>query len=435
MQLFSDQWLPWLALCLLLWLDSVSASATPRDVDVADTNRPRVRWRGLLQAQRWAILAAGFFCLHALTGAHNAVFGALMTATILLYFGVARRFWAVRDAWVGLLLIAMICAIVLVPLFYPYLILQERIHDQRIVSIEQLADGAARPLEFASAWSRFYLWVDGATGWPSAFLGCCPRTLLFPGAVPIVLAIIGLLSIDKKRRDHQQMWLLFLTLCFLLSLGPAFGLYRLVAVFPGTKLIRVPSRFMMPGNLALAMLAAFGAAAVARWVSRERGVSAALRKLHFVPSRSALVLGLLAVLFAVEAGYAPMTTYPFSPEPYPLYRWLGEYEEEFAIMEYPLSPDSPAIASRKTFYSIYHWKRLIVGYSGWRSEENEERQWRLQRMFPSDAALDELSELGVRFVPVYEDRVSEERLQSIAAQPRLVAVQRFGLIQVYELDR
>jgi hypothetical protein len=258
---------------------------------------------------------------------------------------------------------------------------------------------------------------------------------LFPGAVPIVLAIIGLLPIGKKRRDYRRVWLLFFTLCFLLSLGPEFGLYRLMAALPGTSLIRVPSRFMMPANLALAMLAAFGAAALARGVGRERADSATVRKLDFIRSRPASILVLLAVLFAVEASYAPMTTYSFSPEPYPLYRWLGEQEGEFAIMEYPVSPDSPAIAARKTFYSIYHWKRLIVGYSGWRSQENEQMQWRLERSFPGDAVLDELGELGVRFVPVFEDRVTEERLQSIAAQPRLVAVGRFGTVQVYELDR
>ena len=130
-----------------------------------------------------------------------------------------------------------------------------------------------------------------------------------------------------------------------------------------------------------------------------------------------------------------MTTYPFSPDPPAVYRWIGEQEGQFAIMEYPVSPDSPAIASRRTFYSIYHWKKLIVGYSGWQSEENAARLWRLQRTFPGDAALDEMAGLGVRYVPVFEDRVGEPRLQRIRAQLRLVPVQRFGSVQVYELDR
>ena len=422
MQLFSDQWLPWLALCLLLWIDSVSAAARPP----GDS--------GLVRRQRWVLLAAGFFCLHALTGAHNAVFGALMTAAILLYYGISRRLWSQRDAWVGLLVIATICIVVLGPFFYPYLLLQERMYEARISSAEVLDGYSARLQEMVTAWSHFYLWVDRATGWPSSVFGCCPRTLLFPGAVPLALALFGLLWTHDRRWRSQKFWLFFFTLCFLLSFGPALGLYRVIGFLPGARLIRVPSRFMMPANLALAMLAAYGAAALAQWVSRDRRESAAPRILHSIRSRPAWVLGLLAVVFAFEASYAPMATHPFSPDPPAVYRWISEQEGQFAIMEYPVSPDSPAIAARRTFYSIYHWKNLIGGYSGWQSEENAARLRRLQRTFPGDAALDEMAGLGVRYVPVFEDRAGERRLQIIGAQPRLVPVRRFGSVQVYELD-
>ena len=59
-------------------------------------------------------------------------------------------------------------------------------------------------------------------------------------------------------RSHAVFYLLVLLTCAWLTVGPPFGLWGWVYWLPGFSFIRVPSRFLLLGYLALAVLAAFG---------------------------------------------------------------------------------------------------------------------------------------------------------------------------------
>lgn len=397
-QFFGDHWLPWLALATLVWLERRTA--------------------------RSALVAGALFVLHATTGSHNAVFGALLVAVLAAVHLVRARLWADSGWWRSVATFALLPVLVLVPLFYPYLLVQERMAGERGANPEVLAAGSARPIDLLSGASRLHAEIDDRWGWPSDALGAEPGAHLFPGWVPLLLAVIGVGAARRPRTPGAEpvprpgaapVWWLLAGVCLWLALGPAAGLYEAVRMLPGLQLIRVPSRFVLPGLLALAVLAGVGAGVLAR---RRRGALW-------------VVLALLA--FAAESVYAPVEWTTFDIEPGPAIEWIAARPGRFAILEVPVDADNLASHARQTLYSVHHFQRLLVGYSGWRSPEVTRRLRRIERRFPARAVLGELSELGVRYVIAREERLPEPRLRRMRRERRLTEVFRSGTVSVWEL--
>lgn len=112
------------------------------------------------------------------------------------------------------------------------------------------------------------------------------RVLLFPGAMPLLLAAVGLFAClradDRGARRVGRLGLALTTVGALLALGASdvgwrrFSLFRLLfEVLPGWKSIRAADRFWVVGMLGLAILAAVGACRVVDsldgwWRSRSR---------------------------------------------------------------------------------------------------------------------------------------------------------------------
>ena len=400
-QMFGEHWLPWFVWALLIWLQQSGD-------DEAVSRRP---WK-------WPLVAAGFFCLTALSGAHPALFGGLLGASMVLFYATANHLWTSRRFWNGLLVMGVTSAALLGPILWPYVIVEGPMLDERML-MNELVRASAAPLELLSAGSRFYRWLDETTGWPSTVPGRAPRTYLFPGIVPLLLAAVGLVAGGVRRNRDQLFWLLLFLLALWIALGPAAGLYMVVEKIPVLRLLRVPSRVFQVAAFALAVLSAFGV----DWL-RDRFAGKSWRP---------LLVGCL-VLFAAEAIYAPMNTYPYESEPAPRLRFLAEQPGDFAVVEIPLDPSNYTISARQTFNSIHHWKKLLVGYSGSQTDDNVRLLSRLAATFPTDDFIDELQELGVRYVIVREDRLGRSALRDLRAQPRLQPARRFGEIVFYTFD-
>jgi hypothetical protein len=133
-------------------------------------------------------------------------------------------------------------------------------------------------------------------------------------------------------------------------------LYDLVPGFDG---VRVPSRFWMIGTLALATLAGFGAARL----QRRRGGLA--------------VLVAVLVLAAAEARVDPFTVNGAGPVPGyvapesrirgpgdvpPIYRAVATQPSNAVLAELPLGV--PDFDVRAMYYSTFHWRKILNGYSG-----------------------------------------------------------------------
>lgn len=490
-QFFADHWLPWFLWSLLILLD--------RHATADKNGRPA----GNIP---WALATAAFFCLHALSGSHSAVFGTLLGLALVGWRLVRYSLWKNPRFWLDGAIAAAVAVIILAPVFYPYLVVEKRLAAGRVDSVEALRAGSADGHELLSAGSPFYRWLDETVGWPSDLFERAPRGFLFIGFVPLILAAAGLfragngaavnpagwrripawfldaclivvawvaivaalsgstllltpflrLSLPPAlilavaavivallrffllgREPHllvavftgmtrrvrpsgdQWLWLGVLVFSVWASLGPDAWLYQGLSGLPLIKLIRVPRRFMLVATVAVAVLAAWGAAALARRLAK--------------PAARIALFSFLFIFFAVESVFAPLTLHEL-PRRIDVYHWLGEQPGDFAVIEFPVDPTGWAQHIRQVYGSIHHWKRLIVGYSGYQSPENVALLTRLNAGFPDDTCLDELANLDVRYVIVITGRLEEEQRAALARQDRLQAVKQYDGLVVYRLS-
>ena len=186
----------------------------------------------------------------------------------------------------------------------------------------------------------------------------------------------GLLALSPAARARARAflphgaWLLAVLAAVWLSLGPAptsmgrpldlaapYGV--LYDVVPGFDGVRVPSRFWMVGLLALSVLGGLGAARLTR-------------------SRTGLTMLVVACLLCLaEARIDPFVVNGAGPvagfnAPEPRLRQRGEAPPVYAavarqpldavLAELPLG--LPDFDLRAMFYSTFHWRKLVNGYSG-----------------------------------------------------------------------
>ncbi len=255
-QLLTTQWLPFALLALHGLL-----------------HHPRPRYMALFTL---------FFSLQALSSFY---YGILLALAVVLFVVLAFSAWIGRRMWrrpaaagpgrvaLALLLTALCCLLVALPFALPYFRVQRELGFER-----SLADS-----EPFSASLRQYLSVPPGSllleGWlPSEEApqsGGYPVDALFPGFVALILAVAGVAAGRGRTR-----WLYFALLLasLTLSLGPRLYLAPgrpagwgivlpyawLYAVVPGFKALRAPVRFDALVMLALAVLAGYGVAALAR---------------------------------------------------------------------------------------------------------------------------------------------------------------------------
>ncbi len=413
-QMFGDHWMPWFALALLIWL---------RQAGEDDATAPG-SWK-------WPAAVVIFFCLNALSGAQPALFGAIIGGALVLYYGITGRLWQNRPFLRDLVGMGIACFVLLAPIFWPYAFIEKEMLGPRTI-MDQLLRTSAAPADMFAAGSHLYRWVDETLGWPSEIFGRPARSYLFPGVIPLLLAVFGFVGSmalsggenshgNRLRTRDQLFWLILLIFAFWLALGPRAGLYLVIEKLPVLRLLRVPSRLFLILSFALSVLAAFG---VLRIFESE--------KLSRNSVRAPLLCG-LALLFALEATHAPMTTHPFVPGPEPRHQFLAEQPGDFAVVEFPIDPHNYTLSTRQIYNSVHHWKKLLVGYSGFQTKENVALLERLQARFPEDECLDELQELGVKYVIVLEARYGPGHLSAIREQPGLREVRRFGQTGIYEV--
>jgi hypothetical protein len=158
-------------------------------------------------------------------------------------------------------------------------------------------------------------------------------------------------------------------------------LYKWVPGFSG---LRVPSRFAVLAITGLAVLAGYGAAAVAARL----------------PGRAArrATLAVLGGLAAVEAWAVPLPLVTAPPRPGPGDRWLATAPAPGAVVVLPLFRDVHREAAR-LLGSTTHWRPLVNGYGGFFPPEYLDTVETLNT-FPSEPAVARLRTLEVRYVVV-----------------------------------
>jgi hypothetical protein len=270
-----------------------------------------------------------------------------------------------------------------------------------------------------------------------------PEHTLFPGFVCLALTLWGLV---KGRRNWRTMgpYLALGLVSLILSLGPHLYLTRdqpalleglpyalLYRYVPLVEAIRVPARLAVLVMLSLAVLTGFGAATLASGARHRRWFWCALA-----------AAGLLLDYAAAPLPLVPIEVGAQVPS---VYRWLGSQEADSVIFEFPTA-ESPNITadeasiprlSRHQYFSVYHWQRLTMGYSGfypplfWESLKHGLH-------FPSHESIAYLRGLGVRHLLIHEHELSNDELTHTRLGLRrrsdaLSELGRFGETRVYGL--
>ena len=112
-----------------------------------------------------------------------------------------------------------------------------------------------------------------------------------------------------------------------------------------------------------------------------------------------------ALLALIEYASFPisMPSVPVGKDFPQVYTWLAQQPGDFAILEIPL-PTRPEEIFRDApyvYFSTYHWKKLVNGYSGFIPPGYTRLYQEELRGFPSEETLRRIHQLGVHYVIVH----------------------------------
>lgn len=245
---------------------------------------------------------------------------------------------------------------------------------------------------------------------------------LFPGFAVIILSLCGLFSVcrvklnDQRRlalidvsNKMQKIYLVIGLVALILSLGYPLHFFGhvihidlpykyLFEYFPGFKSMRVPSRFAIMLMLSLSVLAGYG---LSRLIDSEPKIK-----------RATISLVVLSII-VVESLYipVPINTIPTGQEIPEVYKWLANETGDFAMVELPMGLFND---TRYMFYSTYHWKKLVNGYSGFVPDYYSGTMKELLS-FPSHESINLLKNLEVKYVVVHAKYINESRWNRMRA--------------------
>lgn len=325
-------------------------------------------------------LATGFFSLQALSSGHGAVYLGIAGAGYLAFRFVTgtpvapvRR---LRDfGLVGALL--LVPALLIVP---PYLQVQREMGLKRTLENWETA-----PASFLASPTLVHSRVLSA--FSARDINQRASAFLFPGYLPLVLAIAALISARRGPPYARHTWF-FLTLTVLstlLAAGPPISLWPYVYWLPGLNFIRIPSRFMLLGMLGIAVLAAIG---FERMAARIRG-------------DMRLAAEIVVAMLLVAEFWTPLTVQSYQVEIPAADRWLDSQPKPFAVAEVPVRP---LVRYHSTYmlHSMAHWQRTVHGHTSLETPLHLQLYEEL-RTFPDEASVAHLQSLGVNYVVVHID--------------------------------
>ena len=259
-------------------------------------------------------------------------------------------------------------------------------------------------------------------------IGGYPLDALFPGAFVLCLAALGVVPSLRRWRDSLFYPLLAL-ISFVLSLGPALYLTPgqkadlpfslpyawLYSLVPGFGAFRAPERFSILVFLGLAVLAAFGVAALsaaAARAARRHGRRAAGGT--GVPGHAGRP-GLRGADRRRGARRLP----------------VAGPAAAGTILELPLGGQDALRTLRYQYFSTYHWQRTPDGYSGFIPGAHGEMVYEMG-MFPGERSLALLRAYGVEYVVIHGDQMPAPPADPL---PGMTLEATFGADRVYRVQQ
>jgi hypothetical protein len=238
---------------------------------------------------------------------------------------------------------------------------------------------------------------------------------------------------------HSRFYFWMLVLSVLFSFGPVIhinghqvisGPYVLLYKFiPGFDGLRVPARFIVMVALGLSVFAGFGMKRI-------------LVRLSVSWGKILLTAGIALLILAEYASF-PISMLPIEvgEKIPPVYQWLAKQKGEIVVLELPL-PDKPGDVwkeAERVYFSSYHWKKLVNGYSGYFPPSYDYLYQTGLKGFPSEATLALIKKLNLTYLIIHYDSYdSRDRIRILSALQNYSAVLKpvgqFGKALVYELS-
>ncbi|RJP34679.1 MAG: hypothetical protein C4536_02460 [Actinobacteria bacterium] len=377
----------------------------------------RGKWKNL-------VLFGVFFVAQSLSSWHYLLYSALAAGLLWLWKAVFSR---KKEDWIRLAMVVaaiVVAALVILPFTLPYF----RAH-QRLPGFER----SLKEVELYGAKGDDYLRVlDVSVVYgdaPSPFQegGIGYENVLYPGLMILILAAAGLLLRRREGEDHlvcdpasfRKGALYFFVLgvlSVLLAFGPKIGgwdnpFYMIPYNLGLLQFTRVPTRFFLLASISLGVLGGYGVAKLAMRASASSRGRDGGWKIGRLAAAGLLALLLLELLTWNLYVY-PIPTGGDVPE---VYDWLAD-QGDVRIVELPTHVLGPAgtydrdlkLAPLDIFdylyregdimyYSAYHWKQVVNGYSGY-SPFTYRRTITEMQGFPSQRSIDLLRGLGIDYV-------------------------------------
>jgi hypothetical protein len=332
---------------------------------------------------RDGLLCGGAVVLQMLSSVYYGIFLATLLAIGSLLLQIGASWTTIRRAVVPLAAGAVL-AVALTGLYArPYLQARDRVGER---SAEEVRMFAARPADYLVTLPTNWLYGRWQTR------GELERRL-FPGAVPFLLAIVAVLLRHPSR--VIVVYVLVGVAAFEASLGLGgysySFLHQHVTPFRG---LRAPARLGIFVVFSLAVLAGFGYSFLA----------AALRE------RRRLILLVLLLMAVLGEYFTTVTLVPYPNATPPVYRLLAS-QPPGVVAEFPIPrPDGlPGEDPKYAYLSIFHWKPLINGYSGFYPGSYIRRLLELRR-FPEPFSIRVLRRADVRYLVIHETGYGGNRL-------------------------
>jgi hypothetical protein len=295
-----------------------------------------------------------------------------------------------RSRVAALLLAAAIVVVAVLPVVGAYAGARQAVGER---GSGEVAAGSATPGNYLAASSGSVLYGRVFERFAA------PERRLFPGFVAVGLAIVGLIFAPLKGARYRVAYGLGLLLAFDVSLGFNGFTYRvLYAYVVPFRAVRVPARMGIFVGFSLAVLAGFGVAAI---TDRVRGVNA----------RRGLLVTLAALMLA-EYASKPMDIEVMPLGPPPAYADILRDKGDgptATLFEFPISPGDD---STYMYYSIFHWQRLVNGYSGFFPASYEAAVSAVRR-FPDEASMSAIKAHQTRYLVIHGERLQGARYETL----------------------
>jgi hypothetical protein len=181
--------------------------------------------------------------------------------------------------------------------------------------------------------------------WKDRILPPVPERALFPGAMPLILAGIG---IAPPLTPIRLAYILGMLVALDCSFGFNGAFYPLLhRAFPPVRGLRVPARFSVIVGLTLAIFAGFGIRRLLGWC-RSRTIGHGL-------------IVAVTVLVAFDA-WPALPRAPVWKDPPTVYEALRG-QPGVVLAELPVD-DNEVFNIPFMYFSVWHWQRMVNGYSG-----------------------------------------------------------------------